>query len=647
MWVYPIRFKSDAFSTFQHFRARVETEAGHIIVKFRTDHGGEFTSAAFKKYLLDNGIQHQFSTPYTPQQNGRAKRLNKTILAGVRCMLIEAGMSPKWLAEAALTYAYIKNRSPHSAIGDAVPEHLYTGTPPDVSHLRVFGCAAWVTILRHARHKLEAPGVKMVHLGRDDKHKAWRFWDPWTGKVHVTCDVHRWDKDKFPLKVEGTRVAALPLTAELHGPNPVLAQPLDVAAPAPAATHTPLPSVTPDQTPAPSPASHLPAAPPRRPRTESFSSDGSSDVLSPTPAPRARPAEPVTPSPSPSMSPAPLDESPDPLMLSTAVANDVTDDTDESGYAQAGDLRNYTNAMQSDLAGQWQQCADDGFTLLRDKFNVFQTINARSLPPTAKLLGSKWVFKTKRDKTGNVTKYKARLVAIGCHQRNGIDYKETFALVAQFASICLLIALAASQGWPIIQANVDKAYLHGDLDKDLYLRIPQGVHGLQGKVLKLQRSLYGLKQAGRTWNQKLNTSFEQLGFKALSGDQCIYRCVVGTDSYYIALYVDDLLFIGPDRAHIERVLDGLERKYGIKRLGDAKYILGIQVLRGIDGSVALSQRAYANSLLERFQMTQAHPTRILMDAGLKLAQAQRPINPKVETEYRQMVGSLGYLAMGT
>ncbi|KAM0786725.1 hypothetical protein ACM66B_002165 [Microbotryomycetes sp. NB124-2] len=226
--------------------------------------------------------------------------------------------------------------------------------------------------------------------------------------------------------------------------------------------------------------------------------------------------------------------------------------------------------MRSDLAGQWQQCADDKFTSLRDEFNVFQTIDACSLPPTAKLLGTKWVFKTKRDETGNVTKYKARLVALGCHQRNGIDYKETFAPVAQFASICLLIALAAAQGWPIIQADVDKAYLHGDLNKDLYLRIPQGVHGLQGKVLKLQRSLYGLKQAGRTWNQKLNTSLEQLGFKALSGNQCIYCCVVGTELYYIALYVDNLLFIGPDRAHIERVLDGLEREYGIKRLGDAK-----------------------------------------------------------------------------
>ncbi|KAM0792122.1 hypothetical protein ACM66B_004825 [Microbotryomycetes sp. NB124-2] len=263
MWVYPIRFKSDAFSTFQHFQARVKNETGHTIVKFRTDHRGKFTSAAFEKYLLDNGIQHQFSTPYTPQQNGRAERLNETILAGVRCMLLEAGMLPEWWAEAALTYAYIKNRSPHSAIGDAVPEHLYTGTPPDVSHLRVFGCAAWVTILRHAWHKLEAPGVKMVHLGRNDKHKAWRFWDPQTGKVHVTCDVHWWDKDKFPLKVEGARVDVLPHTAELHGPDPVLARPLNVAAPAPAATHTPSPSVTPDQTPAPSLDSHSPAAPPR------------------------------------------------------------------------------------------------------------------------------------------------------------------------------------------------------------------------------------------------------------------------------------------------------------------------------------------------------------------------------------------------
>ncbi|KAM0788118.1 hypothetical protein ACM66B_001284 [Microbotryomycetes sp. NB124-2] len=131
------------------------------------------------------------------------------------------------------------------------------------------------------------------------------------------------------------------------------------------------------------------------------------------------------------MSPAPLNKLPEPLMLSTAVADNAHNDTDKSGYAQAGDLRNYTKAMQSDLAGQWQQCADDGFTSLKDKFNIFQTVDACSLPPTAKLLGFKWIFKTERNKNGNVTKYKARLVAIGCHQRNGINYKETFAPVSR------------------------------------------------------------------------------------------------------------------------------------------------------------------------------------------------------------------------
>ncbi|KAM0790756.1 hypothetical protein ACM66B_004607 [Microbotryomycetes sp. NB124-2] len=190
MWIYPIWFRSNVFSTFQHFQARTENETGHTIVKFCTNHSGKFTSLAFEKFLLDNSIQHQFLTLYTPQQNGCAKQLNKTILAGVRCMLIKAGMLSQWSAKAALTYLYIKNRLPHSAIGEAVPEHLYTGTLPDVSHLRVFGCAAWVTILRHACHKLEAPDVKMVHLGCNDKHKAWRFWDPQTGKVHMTCDVH-------------------------------------------------------------------------------------------------------------------------------------------------------------------------------------------------------------------------------------------------------------------------------------------------------------------------------------------------------------------------------------------------------------------------------------------------------------------------
>ncbi|KAM0791810.1 hypothetical protein ACM66B_004070 [Microbotryomycetes sp. NB124-2] len=172
MWVYPIRCKSNAFSTFQHFRARVENETGHTIVKFCTNHGGKFTSAAFKKYLLDNGIQHQFLTPYTPQQNGRAKRLNETILAGVRCMLIEAGMSPEWWAKAALTYAYIKNRLPHAAIGDAVPEHC---TP--AHHLTSHTCAC-----------LGAPlgSQSCVMLGTNLRRPAskWSIWDAMINTKH-------------------------------------------------------------------------------------------------------------------------------------------------------------------------------------------------------------------------------------------------------------------------------------------------------------------------------------------------------------------------------------------------------------------------------------------------------------------------------
>jgi hypothetical protein len=209
------------------------------------------------------------------------------------------------------------------------------------------------------------------------------------------------------------------------------------------------------------------------------------------------------------------------------------------------------------------------------------------------LLCGRFVFRRKRDKRGKVTSFKARLVAQGFSQRPGVDINETFAPVANFVSIRTIVALAARHGLILAQADLDKAYLHGNLAEDFYMKVPEGVldPALQSKVLKLHKSLYGLKQAGRVRNHRINATLRNLGYKLTVSDHCVYRRQDNTGWHYIALYVDNLLFASSAQIEVDRVKAALHSKFGIKDLGEAEFILGIQVQRCPWGQIFLSQQA--------------------------------------------------------
>ncbi|SGZ07877.1 BQ5605_C030g10747 [Microbotryum silenes-dioicae] len=188
---------------------------------------------------------------------------------------------------------------------------------------------------------------------------------------------------------------------------------------------------------------------------------------------------------------------------------------------------------------------------MRDDFKVFTIEPRSSVPPGATIVTSKFVWKTKRNASGEVTGRKARLVAQGNRQRDGIDFSEMFAPVARFSSIRCLLALAATNGYHVHQADIDKAYLHGELDHDIWMTTPRGFDFPSDQVLRLRRSIYGLKQAG---------------YKATGTDHCIYSRIDDQQRpHYIALYVDDLLIVSPGLDEIKCVISGLEQRYGIKR----------------------------------------------------------------------------------
>ncbi|SGZ31332.1 BQ5605_C044g12147 [Microbotryum silenes-dioicae] len=249
--------------------------------------------------------------------------------------------------------------------------------------------------------------------------------------------------------------------------------------------------------------------------------------------------------------------------------------------APARDPPHWRAAMATPQADEWRLATQAEFDLLSREFLTFTPIDESLVPADSKVLGSRFVFCTKRDQHSQIKSHKGRLVACGDSQRSGIDFDETFAPVAKFTSICALLALAAPHAYHIHQANVNKAYLHSKLDTPLYICVPKGIY-MPGKVLQLHRSLYGLRQAGRIWNNKIDSALLALGYVATESDHCVYVWTAGDERHYIALYVDDLLMISPSLPEIERTLQGLEQRYGVKQLGEAEYVLGIQIWRSAE-----------------------------------------------------------------
>ncbi|GAA5883820.1 hypothetical protein JCM3774_005812 [Rhodotorula dairenensis] len=255
--------------------------------------------------------------------------------------------------------------------------------------------------------------------------------------------------------------------------------------------------------------------------------------------------------------------------------------------------------------GRAYHAITNGRAKLDDKaneYNVFHPVDRREVPPDTKILGARFVYRRKKDQNGQVNGHKVRLVAQGFTQRPNVNFRETFAPVVKVPSIRVLLALAACHHrLHVLQADVDKVYLHGALEEELYMRVPEGVDGSEyaGKVLKLDRALYGLKQAGRVWNHRIYATLEVLGYRRTKSDACIYVRSEGGHTHYIALYIDNLLFVSPDLDEIQWIKDGLKRRYGIKDLGEAKFILGIQVHRRSNGGLFLYQRAYLEDVLLR------------------------------------------------
>lgn len=189
LWTQPLAFKSEAPKAIMHFISFVERSTGKSVVCFKSDNGGEYTSATLENWFRSKGITHETSTPYTPQQNGVAERVNRSIVEGILSMLADSGLPKKLWAEAMLTYTYCKNLSPHASNNGQIPDYIWHGKICSVSHLRSFGCQAWATKPQNLRKKLEPKANPFIFVGYELLKKAYRLYDPIKNMVIISRDV--------------------------------------------------------------------------------------------------------------------------------------------------------------------------------------------------------------------------------------------------------------------------------------------------------------------------------------------------------------------------------------------------------------------------------------------------------------------------
>lgn len=314
------------------------------------------------------------------------------------------------------------------------------------------------------------------------------------------------------------------------------------------------------------------------------------------------------------------------------------------------DPKTYKQAMKLPDAAEWvEACAAEVASLVEN--GVYAVVDR---PVGKPVITSKWVFKKKRGLTGKVEKYKARLVARGFMQEEGVDYTETYSPTVRYESIRMMVAAAASGELQMEQMDVTTAFLYAVLEEEVYLEIPEGMFDTEmpGKVLRLLKALYGLKQSPRMWNLHIDKALSEFGLHRITADFCVYAAFEGADRVLLGLFVDDMFMIGKLMERIGKVKAFLHSRFKMKDLGAATFLLGMEIRRLPGGDFLMLQEKYLGEVLAKFPVTNSRAASTPLPPACKLSQEDAPQDVQGRLEmaaipYRSAIGSLMYLAVCT
>jgi hypothetical protein len=616
----------------------IKTQFDVRITRFRFDNAKDYFNRTLSPFFQKEGIIHESSCVNTPQQNGIAERKNGHLLDVTRALLFHKSVPKQYWGEAVLTAAHLINRLPSPILDFKSPTEILTTFFPHFkisNNLipRIFGSVAFVHIHSPNRGKLDPRAIRCIFIGYSSTQKGYKCFHPSTRKFFVSSDVtfvenesffeHPYlqrenlsednAKDMFSLDFPGHHSSPESLTKSFSIP-------LESS------------STTPNQsTQSNSSYSTTPYQSPQSKMHEVVKDNGGQDNVQPlrtyvrkkipvsqikqVQSPIHATAQNSNSIPIPVENALPSAELSEPKIPSVELSEpknqpEKVSDTDLPTALRKGTRActkhplylylSYQNLSQKHRAllsnlhtipiprnlsealedKRWE----DAMKVEMEALAKNKTWELVQLPKGIKPVGCRWVFTVKYKSDGSVERYKARLVAKGYTQTYGIDYLETFAPVAKMNMVRVILSLAANFGWDLHQYDVKNAFLHGDLEEEIYMEAPPGFEFKEGMVCKLKKALYGLKQSPRAWFGRLTTVMIALGYRQSQGDHSLFiRHSKSGGVTALLVYVDDMIVTGNDTLEMHNLKLHLLKEFDIKELGRLKYFLGIEVAHSKQG----------------------------------------------------------------
>ena len=689
-YVYLLKNKTEVVEALADLIVQFEVKSGYQVQELHSDNGSEFVNEKTRLLFLKERIIHETSAPRTPQQNGRIEREMGSITNVARTLLRASALPDSLWDEAVLTACYLRNRLPTKR-SSLTPFERLMGKKPSLKHLITFGTEVHVIANWDYRSKFESRTEQGFLVGFTARSNTYRVYVPVREAVVVTSDiviqphkkvvksldspfqqdnpsestivfneitfakdqdsvtkVSRDPKDQLNLmeeffsrmrnegivnrSFEDEDIVGIDKTQHVYPPTLTSVSPLQEGSidrsgnqEESSSRQIEPPMLSPHHSTQLSECNELSPfrgrSIPRSPQKTSVEKIGSeTDATSSTELGQENVSaqRPVSRS---SRFPK--------LFLSKLDSLESISDLDKPS--------SYDEATTGPNKDQW-------IAAIRDELLAHETNGTWveiDRPENGTSLTAKWVFTVKRDKLGNIEKYKARLVARGYKQREGIDYRETFAPVARIESIRLLLAICALKRYDLAQFDVSSAFLHGTIEEEIYMEAPQGIDIANGRCLKLKKALYGLKQAPKCWNSKFDSVMRQLDFVPTICDPCIY--VSSCHPIYVAVYVDDGLVISDDIKRCNEIITKLNEQFTTRTMNGGSF-LGMELTK-IGHTIFLSQEKYINDLVEKYRLTGSNMI------STPLADTKSLFNydqsPRTKVHYREAIGSLLYCAMNT
>lgn len=629
--VYLLKNKSEVPSAFKKYLALVNNQCTTLIKQVRSDNGGEFTSQTFEDLLETHGIIHKRVPPAAHAQNGRVERVHLTIMNLVRAMLLDSGLGKEFWSEAAAYAVFIRNRVPKRNTMD-IPQELWTGQKCEITQLRPFGSTVYVRDHTNL-DKLSPRYIKARLMGfRSYSEETIRYYDPKTGNFNYSRDYLFERKTHFSEPVilssdllkQDNAPRSVPPPTSVPSSSSFGIEPSPEDAEASEAGTVDEPSVNKDSPipPVSEEASSSSVEPPVPPPPKTRSKNVTYKVTT-EPRGTSRFEQAVAETPASFIDSTGKRVMPRRNRTTAAIATafgDLASDvvavleieapvSSGGGHvdpiihilglmAQADSVATWCllatdcpktvrQALSGPDAPKWWKAMLDELAKLQN-YDVYEEVNRTE---DMRVLRARWVFTRKVDgDTGDAAAYKARWVAKGFTQVEGLDFNEIFASVAHKDTLRVFLAMVNWNKLHCHQVDIVAAFLNGDLKETLYMEPPEGLDVPAGKVYKLKKSLYGLRQSPRCFNDKLDGWLRTQRFVPATADPCLYIRRESGVFMMLTVHVDDQLIASNDESALLDFKARLNAEFGCTDHGPVNYFLGFNVKRDVENRASRSLR---------------------------------------------------------